>query len=399
MEVKIDKLDHQGRGIAYDEEGILFVENALEGEKVSIKVVKETNKYREAKVDNYITKSEKRVKSKCPFYEECGGCHLRHISYDDTLEFKKNKLLGILKKYASVDIDVNIIKNKVKDFYRNKVEVQIKNGLFGFYQKDTHEIVEVDRCLNAQESINTVLRSTSLFEIQNGLMTIRTNYNGEIIISIQSEEEVEIDLEKLRERCKLVGIILNDKILFGADHFIEIVEDMFFKVTYNSFFQVNHYINKELFKIIRENINVNDVVLDLFSGVGTLSIVASKKALKVYAIEIVENAVRDALVNAKMNKINNINFMLGDAYKLVNKVEDKIDTIIIDPPRKGLSSEAIETILNKEPKKIIYVSCDPITLSRDLKSLKEKYDIQKVYLLDMFSFTFHVESVCVLNRR
>ena len=309
------------------------------------------------------------------------------------------KKVGILKKYASVDIDVNIIKNKVKDFYRNKVEVQIKNGLFGFYQKDTHEIVEVDRCLNAQESINTVLRSTSLFEIQNGLMTIRTNYNGEIIISIQSEEEVEIDLEKLRERCKLVGIILNDKILFGADHFIEIVEDMFFKVTYNSFFQVNHYINKELFKIIRENINVNDVVLDLFSGVGTLSIVASKKALKVYAIEIVENAVRDALVNAKMNKINNINFMLGDAYKLVNKVEDKIDTIIIDPPRKGLSSEAVETILNKEPKKIIYVSCDPITLSRDLKSLKEKYDIQKVYLLDMFSFTFHVESVCVLNRR
>lgn len=399
MEVKIDKLDHQGRGIAYDEEGILFVENALEGEKVSIKVVKETNKYREAKVDNYITKSEKRVKSKCPFYEECGGCHLRHLSYDDTLDFKKNKLLEILKKYASVDIDVNIIKNKVKDFYRNKVEVQIKNGLFGFYQKDTHEIVEVDRCLNAQESINTVLRSTSLFEIQNGLMIIRTNYNGEIIISIQSEEEVKVDLEKLRERCKLVGIILNDKILFGADHFIEIVEDMFFKVTYNSFFQVNHYINRELFKIIRENINTSDVVLDLFSGVGTLSIVASKKALKVYAIEIVENAVRDALVNAKMNKINNINFMLGDAYKLVNKVEDKIDTIIIDPPRKGLSSEAIETILNKEPKKIIYVSCDPITLSRDLKSLKEKYDIQKVYLLDMFSFTFHVECVCILNRR
>lgn len=399
MEVKIDKLDHQGRGIAYDEEGILFVENALEGEEVSIKIVKETNKYREARVDKYIKKSEKRVKSKCPFYEECGGCHLRHLSYDDTLEFKKNKLLEIFKKYASADIDVNIIKNKAKDFYRNKVEVQIKNGLFGFYQKDTHEIVEVDRCLNAQESINTVLRSTSLFEIQNGLMTIRTNYNGEIIINIRSEDEVKVDLEKLRERCKLVGIILNDKILFGADHFIEIVEDMFFKVTYNSFFQVNHYINKELFKIIRENINTSDVVLDLFSGVGTLSIVASKKALKVYAIEIVENAVRDALVNAKMNKINNINFMLGDAYKLVNKVEDKIDTIIIDPPRKGLSNDAIETILNKEPKKIIYVSCDPITLSRDLKSLKEKYDIQKVYLLDMFSFTFHVECVCVMSRR
>lgn len=399
MVLEIVKLDHQGRGIAYNQNKIVFVENALVGEKVEVNVVKENNKYIEAQVIKYITKSDKRAKSKCPFYEECGGCHLRHMSYEDTLNYKKKKLEEILKKYADVETTISVVKNKNKDFYRDKIEVQIKDGVCGFFKKCTNEVVEIDRCMNALEAINTVLRSTNLIHIKNGILTIRANYNDEIILDIKTQDEVEIEIEKLRNRCKLVGIICNDKLMFGAEHFVEIVDDLFFKVTYDSFFQINHYINGELFKIIKETIEENSIVLDLFSGVGTLSIVASKKASKVYSIEIVENAVRDALINAKMNKVDNVHFMLGDAYKLANKIEDRIDEVIIDPPRKGLTSEAIQTIKEKEPKKIVYVSCDPVTLSRDLQYFKEDYNVEKVYLLDMFSYTYHVESVCVLNRR
>lgn len=399
MELKVEKLDHQGRGIAYNEGKVVFIENALDDEVVYANIIKETNKFSEAIVDKYIEKSNNRVKSKCSFYESCGGCHLRHMSYDNTLNFKKDKFCDILKKYAGTETDVTVVKNRNKDFYRNKVEVQIKDGVFGFFKKNTHDIVEIDRCINAMESINTVLRSTNLIHIDNGVMTVRTNYNDEIILSIVSDEEVNVDIDKLREKCKLVGIIVNDKVIFGADHFIEIINNIFFKVTYNSFFQVNHHITEELFKIIDEYIEKDSIVLDLCSGVGTLSIVASKKASKVYAIEIVENAVKDALVNAKMNKVTNVNFMLGDAYKLIDKIEDSIDTIVIDPPRSGLIKSAIESIKKIKPKSIIYVSCDPITLSRDLNELKCEYDIKKAYVLDMFSYTYHLESVCILEHK
>lgn len=398
MKVKIEKLDHHGRGIAHIDGKIVFVENALPGEVVVIEIEKETPKFMEATVVEYVTKSEARVKSKCPYYEECGGCHLRHMSYEDTLAFKKNKLEEILKKYASLECEINVIKNKNRDFYRNKVELQVVDGVYGFFKKGSHDIVEIDRCLNAEEAINVVLRSTNLFHIKNGKVTIKCNYNGEIILNIEADNEANIEIEKLRDRVKLVGIIYNGKLIFGADHFIEIVDNTLFKETYNSFFQVNRYINENLFKLITENIQDGEVVLDMCSGVGTLSLVASRKASKVYAIEIVENAVRDAIVNARMNKIENVNFMLGDAYSKIAKIDDVLDTIIIDPPRSGLNKEALDSLLNIKASKIIYISCDPVTLSRDLNVLKSNYDVEKVYLLDMFSYTYHVECVCVLNR-
>lgn len=398
MELKICKYDHYGRGISYIDGRIVFVENAMPGEVVEAEIVKDTAKFCEAKVLNYISKSDARTKSRCPYYEECGGCQLRHLSYDDSLEFKKNKQLEILKKYAGLELETTVIKNKNRDFYRNKIELQVRDGVYGFFKKGSHEIVEVDRCLNAEESINTILRSTHLLHIENGVVTIKSNYNGEIILSIESDDEQSIEIEKLREKCKLVGIVYNDKLVFGADHFIEIIDNTLFKETYNSFFQINRYINVELFKIVSDNVDEGSTVLDLCCGVGTLSLIASRKAKKVYAIEIVENAIKDALINSKMNKIENVCFMLGDAYKSIGKIDDVIDCVIIDPPRSGLTEEAAKSLMSKYPKKIVYISCDPVTLARDLNVLKEKYDVKKLYLLDMFSYTYHLESVCILNR-
>lgn len=399
MELKITKYDHKGRGIAHYNDKIVFVENAMPEEVVEVIITNETAKFAEAKVTEFKVTSPKRVKSKCPYYEQCGGCHLRHMTYDDTIEFKKNKLSEILEKYAGLNPNIDVVKNKNRDFYRNKVELQVKNGIYGFFKKESHEIVELDRCLNAEEPINTILRSTHLFHIENGVIVIKSNYNGEIILNVSSSDEPQIEIEPLREKCKLVGIIFNDKLIFGADHFIEIVDNTLFKETYNSFFQVNRYINNELFKILASNIKEGSTVLDMCSGVGTLSITASKKAKKVYAIEIVENAVKDALINAKMNKIENINFLLGDAYKTIEKIEDSIDTIIIDPPRSGLTDEATQSILKKGPQNIIYISCDPVTLARDLSIFKGHYNVEKFYLLDMFSYTYHVESVCLLSKK
>ncbi len=400
MEVLIEKLNHQGRGIGHINGKVVFVSDALPGEKVDIEIVEDNLKYSIGRIVKMIEPSKMRTKSKCPYYPECGGCQIRNMSYDDTIEFKKEKLKDILKRYAGIDVEPIVIKNKMRDFYRNKVEIKVENGVYGFYKANTHEIVEVDRCLNAEEAINTIMRSTNLLNIKNGSVTIKVNYNGEVILVVTSEEDANIDIEGLRAKCKLVGIIYNEKLIFGADHFIEIVNEMFFKETYNSFFQVNRYINSELFKLVLENIEEGAHVIDMCSGVGTLSVVASKKASVVYSLEIVKNAVMDGILNAKMNKRDNIEFMLGDAYSNIGKIkDDKIDTIIIDPPRSGLNNEAIKTILDKKVEKVLYISCDPVTLSRDLKMLSEKYAVQKVYLLDMFSYTYHVESVCVLSRR
>ena len=171
-----------------------------------------------------------------------------------------------------------------------------------------------------------------------------------------------------------------------------------FKISYNSFFQVNNIIAGEIFNIIEKNINEDDEVLDLYSGVGTLSIVAASKAKHVIGVEVVANAVKNALVNMKLNKKENLDFMLGDVPRVVSNIKNDIDTIIFDPPRKGLDTFTINYALEKKPKKIIYVSCNPITLVRDLKLLSDKYKIKELSILDMFSYSYHYESVCILEK-
>lgn len=397
MKLEIEALDHQGRGISHYNGKVVFVENALKHELVEVEVIEETSKYIVAKVVKYLSKNKNRTKSKCSFYEECGGCHLRHLSYDDTLKFKKAKIKNILSKYAGIKIEPKILKSKNRDLYRNKIEIQVKNGVCGFFKKGSHELVEIDRCLNAEEPINSLILSIGLLHVENGTITIRANYNGEILLNIKTDKKIDIEVEKLREKVKLVGIIVNGELYFGADHFIEIIDNLLFKTTYNSFFQVNRVINRELFDLIREDISNSMTVVDMCCGVGTLSLVAAQKAKRVYGIEIVTNAIKDAIVNSKMNKIDNVEFMLGNAFDLLSKIEDEIDEIIVDPPRSGLNEKAKKTILEILPKKVLYISCDPMTLARDLKTLNGKYEVEKVYLLDMFSYTYHVECVTFLS--
>ena len=397
--IKIEKLDNQGRGICFIDNKITFVSNTLPNEIVNIKLTKQNKKYNEAIVTKYIETSSSRIKTKCPYYNECGGCDLMHLSYKDTLNYKKEKLENILKKYSNIETNIEIIPSNNNLNYRNKITLKVIDSKYGYYISNTHKLVEIDNCLLAEPAIQKFIKDINKLNVINGEVVIRTNYNSELIIIIKTEDNILPDIEYLKQNHKIVGIVLNDKILIGDNHFIEIINHQLFNVSYDSFFQINRDICSKLFNLINNHIKENETILDLYCGVGTLGINASSKAKKAYGIEIVKNAVLNAISNSKINKRDNIYYMLGDVGKNLSKINDRIDTIIVDPPRAGLDNVTKKHLINFHPNKIIYVSCDPMTLARDIKELSLYYNIIEIKGLDMFPYTHHIETFCVMERK
>ena len=392
MQVHIDRMDHFGNGIGNINGKIIFVKGALPGETVDVIITKDKKSFMEGTINTIIYKSSKRVEPFCKYFGVCGGCSLCHLTYENTLEYKKERVKNILYKF---DIPkINVIKNENDLYYRNKIELKIVDGKLGFYEKSTHNLIEIKECKVTKKSINKSFEFVKNMKLENANVTIRANYNDEVLIIIDSKEKPVI---LNPEDYKIVGIVLNDKCIYGQDNFMEKINNLFFTVSYNSFFQVNNYINLELFNLIKENI-VGKTVLDLYSGVGTLSIVASKVVDKVYSIEVIANAVKNALINAKINKCDNINFILGKVEDKIGFINDKIDTIIVDPARAGLDKKTIEVINKLSPQRIIYVSCDTQSLANNLVDLTN-YEIKKFYILDMFSYTYHIECFCILDRK
>lgn len=392
MQVHIDRMDHFGNGIGNINGKIIFVKGALPGETVDVTITKDKKSFMEGTINTIIYKSSKRVEPFCKYFGVCGGCSLCHLNYENTLEYKKERVKNILSKF---DIPkINVIRNENDLYYRNKIELKIVDGKLGFYEKSTHNLIEIKECKVTKKSINKSFEFVKNMKLENANVTIRANYNDEVLIIIDSKEKPVI---LNPEDYKIVGIVLNDKCIYGQDNFIEKINNLFFTVSYNSFFQVNNYINLELFNLIKENI-VGKTALDLYSGVGTLSIVASKVVDKVYSIEVIANAVKNALINAKINKCDNINFILGKVEDKIGFINDKIDTIIVDPARAGLDKKTIKVINNICPQRIIYVSCDTQSLANNLVDLAN-YEIKKFYILDMFSYTYHIECFCILDRK
>ena len=392
MQVHIDRMDHFGNGIGNINGKIIFVKGALTGETVDVTITKDKKSFMEGTINTIIYKSSKRVEPFCNYFGVCGGCSLCHLNYENNLEYKKDIVKNILSKF---DIPkINVIRNENDLYYRNKIELKIVDGKLGFYEKNTHNLIEIKECKVTKKSINKSFEFVKNMTLENANVTIRANYNDEVLIIIDSKEKPVI---LNPEDYKIVGIVLNDKCIYGQDNFMEKINNLFFTVSYNSFFQVNNYINSELFNLIKENI-VGKTILDLYSGVGTLSIVASKVVDKVYSIEVIPNAVKNALINAKINKCDNINFILGKVEDKIGFINDKIDTIIVDPARAGLDKKTIEVINNICPQRIIYVSCDTQSLANNLVDLAN-YEIKKFYILDMFSYTYHIECFCILNRK
>lgn len=394
MKVIIEKLDNFGKGIAHLDNKVIFIPKTLPKDECEIDIIKEKKNYSEAKLVKIINPSKDRIESKCPYFNECGGCALQDLDYDNTIKFKHNKINELLIRNNIKVNNMNFISNEHKFNYRNKIELKIVNKILGYYEESSHKLIAIDNCLIAKEKINEVINEIKKLGIVNGEITIRCNYNNEILLIINTTNN--INIETIISDKKIIGIILNNKLIYGTDYFVEKVNDLYFKVSYNSFFQVNEWMYPKLFKEVQSNVDKNNIVLDLYCGVGTLSLNASLNAKKVIGVELVENAVLNAVKNKEINKINNVEFLLQDLSKGFN-LEKYFNTIIVDPPRNGIDKKTLDYILAKLPNKLIYVSCDPNTLVRDLKIFNDKYEIKKVNIYDMFSYTYHCETITILE--
>jgi len=395
--MQIEKLDYYGRGIAKVNNKVTFIHNALPLEDVDIKILKESKKYNEARVIKYLKKSPDRVDVKCKYYNICGGCNISHLKEKLQEEFKENKIKE-LSRFIDIK-DYNKIEYSNLYNYRNKIVIHIDKDRLGLYKNKSNELVEIDKCLLVNNKINDVIK------VLKEVIKNELNLKSATIKLGNITEEVMLILEGVIEDYNMLlntvdVLIINNKVVTKKDYIISIIGNKKYKISKDSFFQVNPSITEKIYNEIRNNIkklNSNNV-LDLYCGTGTIGIYIADLVDKVIGIEVVSDAIEDARYNKKINNIDNIIFKLGKVEDKIKEIDINIDAIIVDPPRIGLHKKVIEVINKIKPKNIIYISCNPNTLVRDLKLLENAYNIEHIKPYDMFPNTYHVECVCVLNR-
>lgn len=397
MQYKIEKLDNFGRGISHINNKIVFISNALEDEVVDATTTYSNKKFDEAKVNEIIEGSRMRIKPICPYFDICGGCNLLHMNYDDQLKFKYNKVKDIIFKYLKENIKVNDVIYSNQFNYRNKASFEVKEKLCYKMRKSTN-LVDINYCYLLDKNINDivhVLNNLNLKNINN--ITIRTG-EEDIMVIISGNPTQEI-IDALKEKVR--SIYVNDKLVYGRSNIVSKIGNYEFFVSDKSFFQVNKYNVKNLYDKVLEyaELTGNENILDLYCGTGTIGIYLSKYAKSVIGIEVNEQAIFDANVNKNKNNIENISFICDTTSNINNIVNNDFDVIIVDPPRSGLDKNTINFLINSKAKRVVYVSCDIMTLVRDLNILKQDYDIREITPVDMFPNTYHVETVCILERK
>ena len=439
--VEIIDNGYEGEGIAKIENFTIFVPNSIKGEKVRILIVKVLKSHAFGKVLEIIKPSEYRKESDCETYKRCGGCDLRHIKYEETLRMKQNAVQSLVNKTLENEVKVEETLGMENPYnYRNKAQYPVgldKEGkpIIGVFANRTHEIIPIKECLIQNKKSENLAKFVLEFIKKNNISVynekttkglvrhivtkigIKTNEIMCIIVingrNIPKEKELVSEILKAFPEVKTIVKNINTKNtnvimgkeninLYGDGYIKDKLGDFVFKISPLSFYQVNPIQAKKLYNIAVKGaeISKDDVVFDLYCGIGTISLFMAKYAKKVYGIEIVEDAIKDAKENSKLNNIKNSEFIAGDVEivldDLINKKKIIPDIIMVDPPRKGLDNKSINNILKISPKKVVYVSCNPATLVRDLKSLEEKYEIKTIKPVDMFPFSKHIECVSVL---
>ncbi len=432
----------EGEGIAKIDNFTIFIPGAIKGEKIKILIVKVLSSHAFGKIIEILTKSENREKEDCYTYKRCGGCNLRHINYKTTLNIKRNIVQSLVNKTLKNKIQVRETIGMEEPYnYRNKAQYPIglnKKGepVIGVFANRTHEIIPFEEC-KIQKPISEKIARFICQYIKEKNISVYNEKNCKgifrhivikvgvatneimciLVINADRFKEEEDLVKKLKIKFTNIktivkninkrntNVILGSKnvILFGDGYIYDKLDEFKFKISPMSFYQVNPIQTEKLYNLAIEKAKLTgkEVVFDLYCGIGTIGIFAAKHAKQVYGIEIVEEAIKDAKQNAKINDVENINFFAGDVeellFDLIDNKKIKPDVIIVDPPRKGLDGKSINNIVRVLPKKVIYISCNPATLVRDLKLLEDTYEIKEIQPVDMFPFTSHVECVAVLQ--
>ena len=409
MSYKIERLDHQGRGITYINGKIAFVKDTLPGEEIELKIIKENSKLIEAEPTSFLKESQLRVKELCPYYKECGGCNLLHMSYEEQIKYKQSKIVDIMKKYA--DINSEVIKQIVpcdRQFhYRNKVTLKVEEKL-GYFKEKTYELIPIEKCLLVNDKINEIIKIlngyTDLSSIKEVVIKSFTDKETMLIIYLQEDEINENLLDYLSKHVDNIIVYDNNKKMIkriGKGNIIAKLKEKQFKIGANSFFQVNMEQTLKIYDKIAEYLSKieDSTVLDLYCGVGSIGLYSVSNYAKLIGVEIVPEAIENAKTNAELNSMENTKFLVGDTKTILMHSNYKADTIIVDPPRAGLDKRVIEDIKKINPNMLIYLSCDPITLARDLKLLSDLYNVEELIPYDMFPNTHHVETLVKLIKK
>ena len=384
-EVIIESVDDIGNGVTRINNIVVFVPYTLSNEKVKIKIVSISKRFAVGKVIEFITKSDKRCEVKCNCYNECGGCNFLHINFNDELSIKIN----YINKLFNTNINTVLTNNEYN--YRNKATFHIKDGKIGYYSEKTNNIIEINNCLLLDNRINDIynyLKEHELSTISEVIIRVTTN---DIMIVFKGEK---YDINDIINHFNITSIYLNDKLIYGESYIIEKIDNIKYSIYPDSFFQVNKDNMKIMYDKTREYAGYGNNLLDLYCGTGTIGIYLKDNFKHIDGIEINKDSIKNANINKKLNNINNINFVCGDASIAKN---NNYDVIIVDPPRSGLSKKVIDFLNKSNSKRIVYISCNPKTLKRDI-DLLNNYKMIKLEIINMFNKTKHIECITLLEK-
>ena len=431
----------EGQGVAHIEGCAVFIPNAIAGERCRVRIEKAANTWAAGKIVEILEKSPHRINRVCPVAKLCGGCDFQHMDYQEELRLKAERVRGCLNRIGGENLDnVPILAAPATEHYRNKAQYPVtgRNGRVyaGFFQAGTHRVIENSQCCilppEADRVKDTVVAFLNRYQISaydeaTGSGLVRHIYvrrgavSGQVLVCLvvngRKLPHVPELLEQLKKIPGFTTLVLNvntrrGNTILGAEN-IRVygpgyIEDtlcgLVFRLSPHSFYQVNHDQAQRLYEtaITQAGITGQDLVLDLYCGVGTITLAMAKAAGKVIGVEVVPQAVEDARKNAERNGISNTEFFCGDAGKAALELESRgirADVAVVDPPRKGLNADTIEALLRMAPRRIVYVSCDPATLARDTALLKQGgYTLDCVQAVDLFPRCAHVETVVLMSR-
>jgi 23S rRNA (uracil1939-C5)-methyltransferase len=434
----VEGYSSEGLGIARVDGAVVFVPQAIRGETIDLRVTKVMKTSAAGEIVKIKAPSPERTKPECPYFGKCGGCDFQHMTYTEELWAKRQRVQDALTRLGGTDLRVEeIIGAKDPAHYRNKSQYPVgPDGAIGFFQARTHKVVPIDRCLIQSELSDRTAKAVgdwmrryhiSAYDERTGKglvrhIYVRVNRKGESLCCVvansrQLPREPELAALVCAAVPKTVGVVLNTntargnvilgdkyRTLWGQDFLMDTLCGLEFKLSVPSFYQVNRDQAERLYGKALEYAGLTgaETVLDLYCGTGTITLCLAKQAKRAIGVEIVPPAIRDAKENAARNGVENVEFFCGDAADIAAKLEvegERPDVISVDPPRKGLAPEVIASIASMGPKRVVYVSCDPATLGRDVKIFAGfGYQATRACAVDMFPATRHVECVALMSR-